>query len=105
MLNDGFHAGLDIAQSLWMAVNVELIVGNRLKHHFSHLGCRNLAAADRFVAHGLANQLTLGGFLVRQIGRTVAVALANAGGHKVWAQNAGTDLVGDQFQILIQSFG
>ena len=61
------------------------------------LCCRDLAAAHRLVAHGLANQLALRGLGRRHVGRTVAVALADAGGHKVRTQHTGADLVADQF--------
>ena len=53
----------------------------------------------------LANQLAGRGFVCRQFGRPIAVALADACGHKIRAQDTRADLVGDQLKVLVQSFG
>ena len=76
----------------------------RVEHLLRHFGCRDLAAAHGLVAHGLADELALGGLFRRQVLRAVAVALADAGGHKVRAQHAGADLVGNERQVLVQRF-
>ena len=59
--NNRIEPGGRIAQGFGMAVNVKLVGLHGIKHHLRHLGCADFAAANRFIAHGLAYQLALRG--------------------------------------------
>ena len=58
-VHDGVKAGLRIAQGFGVAVDIELVGVHGIKHHLRHLRGTDLAAADRLVAHGLADELAL----------------------------------------------
>jgi hypothetical protein len=59
-MNDGIKAGLGIAQGFGVAIDVKLLSFDGVKHHLRHLRGTDFAAAHRFVAHGLANELAFG---------------------------------------------
>jgi hypothetical protein len=56
-----FHARLHRSHGLGVAVDVELALRGGVEHLLRHFGCRDLAAAHGLVAHGLADELALGG--------------------------------------------
>ncbi len=97
-LHDVLKPGLHRTNRFGMAVDLEPVGGQCVKYLLSHVRCAHLAGTHRLVAHGLADQLAAARLGHAGVLWAVAVALADAGGHKEGAQHRGVNLVGDQGQ-------
>ena len=81
-----------------MAEHVEAAIGHRVHHELRDLRGRELARAHRLLAERFRDELALreGTGAVGHVGRTVALAVDDAGRHVERAQHRAADLLRDQ---------